>query len=191
MNDERNIPALSHEWTELTFFITSGRTEYKSACLAVPLLVCCSVFSCCRGNILTEPCLFVAAGTCLASRWLEMDFRSGCTIPAFRRHVTYFLNYWQHLFMSIQQNKVAQAVTFVTCILEVTLTRFILGRYWVRISARSPNTLTEDLHSFPQCLHKSVVNLGNSRFFSHLFWRVAHQPIIRHYIISVTDTIVK
>jgi hypothetical protein len=34
------------------------------------------------------PCLFVAVGTCVASRWLEMDFCSGSTILAFRRHVT-------------------------------------------------------------------------------------------------------
>jgi hypothetical protein len=30
--------------------------------------------------------LFVAAESYLASRWLAMDFRSGSTIPVFRRH---------------------------------------------------------------------------------------------------------
>jgi hypothetical protein len=34
--------------------------------------------------------LFVAAGMCLASRCLAMDFRSGSTIPASRRHVTIY-----------------------------------------------------------------------------------------------------
>jgi hypothetical protein len=56
-------------WTNS--FITSGRTEYKSQCLTVPLLSCFSVFNRCSGNVLTEPLpsnglprLFVAAGRC-------------------------------------------------------------------------------------------------------------------------------
>jgi hypothetical protein len=40
-------------WTNS--FITSGRTEYKSPCLTVPLLLCFSVFILCHGNVLTEP----------------------------------------------------------------------------------------------------------------------------------------
>jgi hypothetical protein len=31
-----------------------------------------------------------SGNVCLASRWLAMDFRSGSTIPSFRRHVTKF-----------------------------------------------------------------------------------------------------
>jgi hypothetical protein len=47
----------------------------------------------CHGNVLTEQLasngLFRCCGNlCLASCWLAMDFRSGSTIPAFRRHVT-------------------------------------------------------------------------------------------------------
>jgi hypothetical protein len=34
------------------------------------------------------PRLFIATKTCLASRWIAMDFRSGSTIPVFRSHVT-------------------------------------------------------------------------------------------------------
>jgi hypothetical protein len=53
-------------------------------------------FSRYHGKVLTEPvpskliipCLFFASGTCLLNRWLSMDFYSGSTIPAFRRHVT-------------------------------------------------------------------------------------------------------
>jgi hypothetical protein len=91
-NDERRITAHLPSWTELT----SRRNEYKSTCLTVLRFFCFSVFIRCKGNIITEPlpsdvhisCLFVAAGTCLASRRLAMDLRSGSTIPAFRRRVT-------------------------------------------------------------------------------------------------------
>jgi hypothetical protein len=40
-------------WTNS--FITSGRTEYKSPCLTVPLLFSSSVFIRCHGNVLSEP----------------------------------------------------------------------------------------------------------------------------------------
>jgi hypothetical protein len=32
-----------------------------------------------------------SGNVCLASRWLAMDFRSGSTIPAFRRDITTLL----------------------------------------------------------------------------------------------------
>jgi hypothetical protein len=35
--------------------LTSGRTEYKSPCLTVPLLFCFSLFIRCSGNVVTEP----------------------------------------------------------------------------------------------------------------------------------------
>jgi hypothetical protein len=79
-NDERRVPAhyiiellyefqmIELSWTELT----SRRTDYKSPCLTVPLLVCFSVFILCSGDVLTEPLpsnglfrLFVASGMCV------------------------------------------------------------------------------------------------------------------------------
>jgi hypothetical protein len=43
------------------------------------------------GSYSIVTCVFVAAGTCLPSRFLAMDVSSDITIPAFRRHVTLWL----------------------------------------------------------------------------------------------------
>jgi hypothetical protein len=50
---------------ELTSYITSGRTKYKSPYLTVPLLFCVYLFP---------------RNVCLASRWLAKDFRV-CSFP--------------------------------------------------------------------------------------------------------------
>jgi hypothetical protein len=60
-NEESMLTRMN--WTHA--FITSGRTEYKSLCLTVPLLFCSSVFILCHGNVLTKP---------LPSNWLPLWF---------------------------------------------------------------------------------------------------------------------
>jgi hypothetical protein len=88
------------DWTLVTE-LTSRRPEYRSSSQTVHRLFC---FIRCYVNVLTEPlpskwiipCLFVASGTSLPNRCLAMDYRSGSTIPAFRRHVTLFSNWLQY-----------------------------------------------------------------------------------------------
>jgi hypothetical protein len=92
-------------WTELT----SRWTKYESLCLTVPLLLCFSVFNHRCRNVLNEllprkwifPCSSVAWGTCLPNRCLGMNFLSGSTLLAFRRHVTVFSKKKYLLFQSI------------------------------------------------------------------------------------------
>jgi hypothetical protein len=54
-------------------YIASGRTQQKTSFSNNPFIVAC---------------VFVAAGTCLPSRFLTMNVYSGSIIPAFRRNVT-------------------------------------------------------------------------------------------------------
>jgi hypothetical protein len=82
----------SPDWTS---FQTN---EYKSS-PTVHVLLCYWCFGYCHGNVFGELLasnrllhLFVVMGTCSPSHCLEMDVRSGSTIPALGRHVT--IDFW-------------------------------------------------------------------------------------------------
>jgi hypothetical protein len=96
-NDERRIPAHSPEWTELTRLKLRGEPNISRHVLQ---FLWCSVFlslffatwkclpRCCPA--MDYSMSIRCAGTCLASRWLAMEFCFGSTLPAFRSHVTTF-----------------------------------------------------------------------------------------------------
>jgi hypothetical protein len=104
-NDHRRIPPewsieLPYECRMIELFWTessSRRTEYKSPCLTVRVILFSCVSPLPRESAYRTvaqqwiiPCLFVAARTCFTIRWLAMDFRCGSKIAAFKSHVTIF-----------------------------------------------------------------------------------------------------
>jgi hypothetical protein len=94
-NAERRPTAHSLGWTEP--FYNFGRTENISPCLTVPLLFCVQPLPRERAHWSaaqqwTSACVRCCGKVCLASIWLAMNFRSGSTIPAFRRHIKIRIN---------------------------------------------------------------------------------------------------
>jgi hypothetical protein len=81
--------------------------------------------------------------------------------------------------------ELAEAITALTCVPEV------LGSN----EAGTPATLTESFLDFPHLLQTRVgmiLKLGHSRFVPpRLQFRLYYQPIIRHYVVDVTDSVVK
>jgi hypothetical protein len=75
-------------WTE----VPSKRSEYRSPPRTVRAILFFRCHQTCLPNrypaIDYSMSILCSGNMCLASRWLRMDFRSGSTIPAFRRHVT-------------------------------------------------------------------------------------------------------
>jgi hypothetical protein len=97
------IRQLSFEWlleftNELSFY-NLGQTDGRPPPRTFSVLLCCYLcFVRSYETCLASRCpvmdytvsVCCSENVCLASRWLAMDFRSGSTIPAFRRHVTIF-----------------------------------------------------------------------------------------------------